>query len=88
MRKERRGGEEGGQKKGREGVRKREDEKAWEVRERGREKEGERRRERKETFHLLFIYQNVCNRWRWAMLKPGAENSIQVSHMGGRDLYT
>lgn len=36
--------------------------------------------------HLLLHSANACNSQTWAKAKPGAENTISVSHMGGRDL--
>lgn len=40
------------------------------------------------TCHLLTHLPCVCNSWRWAKQKPGAWNSVNISHMGGRDTAT
>lgn len=38
--------------------------------------------------HPLLHSPNACNSQGWARSKPGTQNSIQVSHVGGRDSTT
>lgn len=54
-----------------------------------REKEGCRGRNRKtEIFYQLVHSINDYNGWGWAILKPGAKNSVIVYHMSGRGSQT
>lgn len=48
---------------------------------------GEREREREVggVFQSLIDSPNACHGWSWARLKPGVLNSIQRSHVRGRD---
>lgn len=39
---------------------------------------------KREIFHLLVHFPDGYSGQRWAWLKPGARNFIQVSHMGAR----
>lgn len=43
---------------------------------------------RQEIFHLLVCCLNACGSLGWAWLRPGAWDSIWVSHIAGRDPST
>lgn len=54
------------------------------------EREGGRegKKEREGIFHLLAYSSNAYNSQDLARSKPGAQNSICVAHMGGKDSVT
>lgn len=57
----------------------------------GRERgaRGEREKEKKRgVFFLLVHSPNMCKSWGWARLKPGAQKSIWIFYVGGRDSNT
>lgn len=43
---------------------------------------------KRELFPILIYSLNAYNSWIWASLKQGARDSIQVSHMSGREPST
>lgn len=49
----------------------------------GRTGLGEREKERERIFRVLVHSPDSCNSCGWVRMKPGAQNSVQASHVGG-----